>query len=98
VVLRVACPKCFICTGCLNPVTSACCTSVDIGANANLELVYMFCYLGNILSVDGDAYARVRSSMLHGSETWPIRIENKVVLQRPEMRMVRWMCGIKVND
>ena len=36
----------------------------------------------------------VRSSMLHGSETWPVRKENVVALQRAEMRMVRWMCGI----
>ena len=40
----------------------------------------------------------VRSSMLHGSETWPIRKENVVALQRAEMRMVRWMCGIKLKD
>jgi len=31
----------------------------------------------------------VRSSMLHGSETWPVRKENVVALQRAEMRMVR---------
>jgi len=37
----------------------------------------------------------VQSSMLHGSETWPIRKENEVALQQAEMRMVRWMCGIK---
>jgi len=37
--------------------------------------------------------------MLHGSETWPIRKENVVALQRAaEMRMVRWMCGIKLKD
>jgi len=41
----------------LNPVTSAGCTSVDIGASANLELVDKFCYLGDVLSVDGDADA-----------------------------------------
>jgi len=34
----------------------------------------------------------VQSSMLHGSETWPVRKENEVALQRAEMRMVRWMC------
>jgi len=33
----------------------------------------------------------VQSSMLHGSETWSIRKENEVALQRAEMRMVRWM-------
>jgi len=33
----------------------------------------------------------VRSSMLHG------RMKNEVALQRAEMRMFRWMCGIKVQ-
>jgi len=40
----------------------------------------------------------VRSSMLHGSETWHVRKENKVALQRAETRMVRWMCGVKIQD
>jgi len=93
-----------------------------------------FCYLGDMLSVDGDADAAVearirlgwntfrllvplltnrdislirrgrlysncvRSSMLHGSETWPVRKENEVALQRAEIKMVRWMCNIKVKD
>jgi len=30
----------------------------------------------------------VRSSMLHGSETWPVRKDNVVALQQAEMRMV----------
>jgi len=34
----------------------------------------------------------VPSSMLRRYETWPVRKENKVALQRVEMRMVRWMC------
>ena len=40
----------------------------------------------------------MRSSMLHGSETWPVRKENEVALQRAEMRMVRWMGGLKLQD
>jgi len=36
--------------------------------------------------------------VLHGSETWPVRKENDVALQRTEMRMVRWMCNVKVKD
>jgi len=36
--------------------------------------------------------------MLHGNETWPVRKENAVALQRAEMRMVRWMCGVKLKD
>jgi len=122
--------KTFICRGCMNPVTSTGRTSIDIGVNANLELVDKFRYLGNMLSVDGDADAAVenririgwnkfrqniyknvsskvrgrlysssvRSSILHESETWPVRQENEVALQRAEMRMVRWMCCIKLQD
>ena len=94
----------------------------------------MFCYLGDMLSVQGDAdeaveariqigwnkfrqlvplltnkdislirrgrlYSScVQSSMLHGSETWPVRKENEVALQQAEMRMVRWTCNVKVKD
>jgi len=112
--------KSFICRGCLNVVTSAGRTNVDIGASAKLELVDKFCYLGDTLSVDRDADAAVeartrigwnkfrqlvplltskdvslimrgrlysncvRSSMLHGSETWPVRKENVVALSRDE--------------
>ena len=36
--------------------------------------------------------------MLHGSETWPVKKKNEVALQRAEMRMVRWMCGVKLPD
>ena len=36
--------------------------------------------------------------MLHGSETWPVRKENVVALQRAEMRMVRWMCDVMLKD
>ena len=28
----------------------------------------------------------------------PVRKENEVALQRAEMRMVRWMCGVKLQD
>jgi len=84
-----------------------------------------FCYVGDMLSVDGDADGAVenririgwnkfrqlvplltnkdlslkvrgrlysscvRSSMLHKSETWPVRKENEVALQWAKMRMVR---------
>jgi len=44
-------------------------------------------------------YSCVWSSMLHGSETWPVRKENEVALQWAEMRkMVRWVCNVKVKD
>jgi len=43
--------KRFICRGYVIPVTNTGRTSVDIGINANLELVDKFCYLGDMLSV-----------------------------------------------
>jgi len=50
----------------MNPVTSTGCTSVDISFNANLELVDKFCYLGDMLSVDGDADAAVETTIRSG--------------------------------
>ena len=58
--------KSFICRGCLNPVTSAVRTSVDIGASTKLELVDKFCYLGDMLSVHGDADAAVEARIRIG--------------------------------
>ena len=58
--------KSFICSGCLNPVASAGCTSVDIGASAKFELVDKFCYLGDMLSVDADADAAVEARIRIG--------------------------------
>jgi len=40
----------------------------------------------------------VRGCMLHGSETWPVKKENKMTVQWAEMRMIRWMCGVKVTE
>jgi len=40
----------------------------------------------------------MQSSMLHRSATWPIRKKNKVASQQAEMRMVRWICGMKLQD
>ena len=53
--------KSFICSGCLNLITSAGHTSVDIGASAKLELVDKFSYLGDMLSADADADAAVEA-------------------------------------
>ena len=50
----------------MNPVTGTRCTSVGIGVNANLELVDKFCYLGDMLSVYGDADAAVETRIQIG--------------------------------
>jgi len=51
--------KSCICRGCMNPVT--CRGHHLIGVSANLELVDKFCYLGDMLSVEGDADATVET-------------------------------------
>jgi len=53
--------KSFICRGGLNRVTSTGRASVDISASENLELVDKFCYLGDTLSMAGDADAAVKA-------------------------------------
>jgi len=45
----------------MNPVTGTGCTSIDIGVNANLELVDKFCYSADMLGVDGNADAAVKT-------------------------------------
>jgi len=56
----------FVCTGCVIPVTSAGSVSLDIGVNANVELVDKFCYFGEMLSVDADADAAVETRFRTG--------------------------------
>ena len=58
--------KSFICRSCLNPVNTAGRTSVDIGARERLDLVDHFCYLGDMLSVDGDDDAAVEARIRIG--------------------------------
>jgi len=53
--------KIFVCRGCMNPITNTEHTSEDTGVNANLQLVGNFCYLVDLLSVDGDADAAVET-------------------------------------
>ena len=55
--------KSLICGGCLNSVTSTGCTSVGISVCANLEVVVKFCYLDDMLSVDGNADTAVEATI-----------------------------------
>jgi len=72
---------------------------IRIGWNKFRQLVPLLTNKDVSLIMRGWLYSScVRSSMLHGSETWPVRKENVVALQRAEMKMVRWMCGIKLKD
>jgi len=72
---------------------------IRIGWNKFRQLVPLLNNNDVSLIVRGRLHSSyVRSSMLHGSETWPVRKENVVALQRAETRMVRWICGVKLKD
>ena len=72
---------------------------IRIGWNKFRQLVPLVTNKDISLTVRGRLYSScVRSSMLHGSETWLIRKGNEVARQRAEMRTVRSMCGVKLQD
>ena len=50
----------------MNPVTGTGRTSIDLGGDANLKLMDKFCYLGDMLSVDGGADAAVETRIRIG--------------------------------
>jgi hypothetical protein len=54
---------------------------------------------GFSLRLKGKVYAScVRSCLIYGSETWPMKVEHELKLDRTEMSMVRWMCGISLKE
>jgi len=35
---------------------------------------------------------------MHGSDTWPMKVEHELKINRTEMSMIRWMFGVKLNE
>ena len=35
---------------------------------------------------------------IYGSETWAVNAEQEAKVERAEMRMVRWMCGVSLRE
>ena len=88
--------KTFICRGCVNPVTSTGRTSVDIGGDANLQLVDKFCYLGDMLSVEGDADAAVETRIRIGWNKFRqlvALLTNNDIIIEGEREIVQWLCA-----
>jgi hypothetical protein len=54
---------------------------------------------GASLKIKGKIYkACVQRVMVYASETWPMRVEDRQRLERTEMMMVRWMCGVTLKN
>jgi len=63
------------------------------------ELSPILAHKGASLAVKNKIYkCCVRSCMLYGSETWPMKVEHEAKLERTEMRMIRWMCGVSLRE
>jgi len=58
--------KTFVRRGCTDQRAYVDRTSMHIGDGGSFELVDMFCYLGDMLSVDGDADAAVEARVRKG--------------------------------
>jgi len=52
---------------------------------------------GFSLKLKGKVYATCVSCLMHGSETWPMKVEHELKMNRTKMRMIRWICGVKLN-
>jgi len=74
-------------------------TRIRIGWNKFRQLVPLLTNKDTTLKTRGRLYGScVRNGILYGSETWPIRKEHEMALQRAEMRTVRWIYGIKLQE
>ena len=63
------------------------------------ELLPLLTTKATSLKVKGELYKTcVRSVMLYGSETWPIKVNDTQRLHRNEMMMIRWMCSATLKD
>jgi len=72
---------------------------IRIGWNKFRQLVPLLTNKDISLIMRGRLYSScVWSSLMHVSETWPVRKENEVAHQQAEMIMFRWMCGIKLQE
>ena len=63
------------------------------------ELAPILTSRGASLVVKGKVYkACVQRVMVYGSETWAIKTDDLLRLERAEKMMVRWMCGVTLKN
>jgi len=81
----------------VNPATGTGCTSIDIGDNANLELLDKFCYLDDMLSVDGDAEAAVETRIRTGWNKFrqlvPLLTNISLLVSSDSEKIVQQLCA-----
>ena len=74
-------------------------TSISSGWFKFKDLVSMLASRGLSLGAKGRLYsACVRSLVLYGSETWPVKEEDQIRLERNDESIVRWMFSVRPED
>jgi len=64
-----------------------------------LEYLTILTGKGLSLKLKGKVYATcMKSCLMHSSESWPMKVEHELKMNRTEMSMIRWMCGVKLNE
>jgi len=58
---------------------------------------YILTGKGLSLKLKDKVYATCMRSCLI-SETWPMKVEHELKMNRTEMSMIRWMCGVKLDE
>lgn len=77
----------------------ACGTRVRCAWNKFRELSPILTARGASLRLKGKIYkACVQSVLVYGSETWPMKVDDKQRLERTERMMVRWMCSVTLKN
>ena len=77
----------------------ACRTRVRCAWSKFRELMPILTSRGASLKLKGKIYMQcVQSTMVYGSETWPMKADDLLRLVRTERMMVRWMCGVTLKD
>ena len=79
--------------------TAASRTRVRCGWKKFHELAPVLTLKGASFKLKGKIYKTcVRSAMIYGSETWPMKVEDMNRLIRAERMMMRRMCGVTLRD
>ena len=73
---------------------------MGVGAGLSMYVVVVQKFTFAISSPDEFLFytSCVCTCMLHGSETWPVKKDSELTRQWVEIRIIRWMCGVKVTD
>ena len=59
----------------------------------------VFTLRGTSLKMKGKLYtACVQSVLMYHSETWAMKVADRIQLERNERMMIRWMCGATLKE